>query len=272
MDAMLLALATGSEPDAEKRWLVGAAQALAVLQGAGTSLESTIEGGVRDGASRDGAWIRTTYFDTPRFTLAGKPGGVRARIRLREYADASGSGAHPHAAALELKLSTGDVRLKERLTLGLTEARMARAGELAWLSITATADAPALAAWLGRLGGELRPVAMTWYRRHAFRTSDGHVRVTLDDGVRLCRPAAAGAPLTPTTDLVCAAFTSHVLEVKGCGPLPTALEGALAALGAPADFSKYETALSAIRRADAPRVRTLGGGTAARLAAARAPR
>lgn len=261
MDSLLFAL-----PDAalegERRWLISAAQALELLEQAGTTLEAI--------PRESGCLVRTTYLDTPRHTLAGSPGGVRARIRLREYADTQG---RLTSAALELKVTTGGVRMKERVVLDAAEARRVRSGDVAWLAVTVSEVAPGLAAWLRRLGHELAPVAMTWYRRHALKTSDGTTRLTLDEGVRLCRPAGADAPLPPTHDLVCATMASHVLEVKGHGPVPTALANALEALGAPGDFSKFEASLAAVVRAGAPRHQVVaGGGSAARLVAAPAPR
>lgn len=260
MDSLLFAL-----PDAalegERRWLISAAEALELLEQVGPALEAI--------PRESGAGVRTTYLDTPRHTLAGSPGGVRARIRLREYADVTGRAT---TAALELKVTTGGVRMKERVLLDAAEARRVRAGDVAWLGDAVSEVAPGLAAWLRRLGHELAPVAMTWYRRHALRTSDGSTRLTLDEGVRMCRPADPDAPLTPTSDLVCATLTSHVLEVKGPGPTPTALANALEVLGAPRDFSKYEASLAAVVRAGATRRQAAAGGSAARLVAAPAPR
>ena len=259
MDPLLFAM-----PDAlegEQRWLISAAQALELLEQVGPTLEAI--------PRESGTFIRTTYLDTPRHTLAGSPGGVRARIRLREYVDTEG---RLTASALELKVTTGGVRMKERVVLDPSETRRVRAGDVSWLAVTVSEVAPGLAAWLRRLGHELAPVAMTWYRRHALRTSDGSTRLTLDEGVRLCRPAHEDAKLFPTNDLVCGTLASHVLEVKGHGPPPAALANALEVLGAPRDFSKYEATLAAVVRAGAHRRQAVAGGSAARLVAAPALR
>ena len=181
--------------------------------------------------ARPVGFVRTTYFDTRDLAYyRSARGPVARRLRVREYATATAPDEAPRLSDrcfLELKQSAGGLRQKTRIEL----PPHALAGYLA-----RQPDAP------------LAPVLTTWYRRTSLSDLDGRLRVTLDDGVCFCAPAAVGSPCTGGPQRVLAREPAFVLEIKRWGDAPAWLGRALRGLDEAVGFSKFSAGMRAAAR------------------------
>jgi hypothetical protein len=171
------------------------------------------------------AYARTTYFDTHDLEYYRSRG---CRLRVREYASATRADEVPTVADvcyLEVKRSIDGRRTKTRLALRPDQVD----AELA-----AMVDVP------------LMPCVTTLYRRRALVDDAGTLRVTLDDGVRFCRPRAIGAPLDYAEHDVIAHGPSLVLEYKSSAPPPVWLARALTLVDEAIGFSKFTLGMDAV--------------------------
>lgn len=203
--------------------------------------------------SRPHAWIRTTYLDTDDLALLHSASriGIARKVRIREYAGAA-PGRPPvlnGACWLELKESTGGMRTKARFAappevireLVESAGSRCRAG-LHTGPILAIRSVRAL---LRRYAP--KPRVTTWYRRDTFASMSGALRVTLDEGFAVCRPAFCGeAGTRALPPEVVATVPSRVLELKHTGPAPLWLERLVGELDPSETFSKFTTAVQAL--------------------------
>jgi hypothetical protein len=210
------------------------------------------------------AFSRTTYFDTADLELyASCRGPLARRLRVREYASAPDVGEPPVATGacfLEWKESSGARRRKLRLRVepGALAALFAGAPEAADMvaagARTGNADdetvLEALHACVERLGARgLAPRVTTFYRRAALRSVDARLRVTLDERLLFCPPAAAAMSAgerAPALGVL--ARGPRVLEVKHSGEPPAWLAVATASLREEPSYSKFEQGMHAALR------------------------
>ncbi|WP_224242212.1 VTC domain-containing protein [Hyalangium gracile] len=189
------------------------------------------------------AFTRTTYFDTQELALLHSRGSGRAqRLRLREYAGAAELGQAPVLTGLrflELKVTSGERRMKSRCPVSAEEAE-------ALLSGAPLSEASAAGALLGQfVQAPVKPWVTAWYRRTTHETSDGRVRITLDEELTFALPPMPGSPAAPTRLLQRA--PSALLEVKWHGRSPFWLEHALRRLEpSETQGSKFEQGMRAL--------------------------
>ncbi|WP_224361208.1 VTC domain-containing protein [Hyalangium versicolor] len=189
------------------------------------------------------AFTRTTYFDTQELALLSSRGTGRAqRLRLREYAGAAELGQPAVLTGLryfELKVTSGERRMKSRCPVSGAEAEALLTG--APLSDESTAGA-LLKQFLAT---PVKPWVTAWYRRTTHETSDGRVRITLDEDLLFALPPAPGSSALPSQ--VLQRSPAALLEVKWQGRPPFWLEHALRLLGpSESQGSKFEQGMRAL--------------------------
>lgn len=197
-------------------------------------------------AGQPHAFTRTTYFDTEGLDFLGSRGSGRAqRLRLREYAGTADLAQPPVLTGprfLEVKVSTGERRMKSRSPLSQQEAD-------ALLSGTPLPEESSADALLRQLTpAPVRPWVTAWYRRGTRSTPDGKVRITLDEELTFALPPPPGLPGTPAAPTrLLQHFSAPLLEVKWRGRAPPWLEQALWTL-APSEThgSKFEQGMRAL--------------------------
>lgn len=200
------------------------------------------------------SYTRSTYLDTTTLDHYRSADGERMlRMRLRQYATALGVGAPPRLTQrcfLELKESRGPSRTKARVgaTPAVLERLLVSRGEdeAAWASVLSNeGDVAAIRRRLGE--SRMAPCVTTWYRRTAWRSEDGVVRVTLDEEIAFCRPSPPGGPGDlGRPDGILAPGPDRVLEVKTCGAPPAWLDRALATLPESPRLSKFRMGMVAV--------------------------
>jgi len=203
-------------------------------------------------------YARTTYFDSDEGDyLRSCAGPIARRARLREYAGASSLDAPVTLTGvcfLEYKESAGAERTKVRWRAPadvMASVVVGRALARRWQAqLDAHAVLADIAARIRR--GQLAPRLVTWYRRVSL--SARGVRVTMDEGVALCRPSAAAGDRAaqPAPRAVVGTVNGRIVEVKITGEPPAWLAAAMAPLPAAEGFSKFRAGMAAMRRARSP--------------------
>ncbi|MDY7229583.1 VTC domain-containing protein [Hyalangium rubrum] len=189
------------------------------------------------------AFTRTTYFDTEELDLLGSRGsGLAQRLRLREYAGAAQLTDAPILTGvryLELKISTGERRMKARCLLSAEEANALLSGD------PLPESSPASALLRQSTLGPVKPWVMAWYRRTTHMAPLGLVRITLDEELTFALPPTPGGAAAPTQVLQRASVP--LLEVKWLGRGPSWLEKALQPLEhSETQGSKFEQGMRAL--------------------------
>lgn len=199
--------------------------------------------------ARPVAWTRTTYLDTDdlAYLRSSADGRTSRRIRVREYATARDTADEPRltgACFLELKETRRAARVKRRIPAAAKEISALLAGSTAVAEVLAIA-APALVRRI--LHDAPRARACTWYRREAFVSDDGAVRISIDHGLAFGEApefGPAGDPATPSRLLE--RVDIRVVEVKAPGPEPAWLAPLLEDLEEARGFSKFRLAMAAL--------------------------
>jgi hypothetical protein len=234
----------------EHRFVVSRALAEQVM----AQVEARLAAEVHDPA-RPISHTRTTYFDTPRQALF-RSLSPDCRVRLREYGAAAPADATPRLSEisfLELKSIEGSWRTKVRLRLpaghGLHCPDRFRA---AWQRLLV--DLPAgFALPHGLRDADLVPRVTTVYRRRAWVSDDGALRVTLDADLAGTSPIlVAEAPERFTPGTAIGFGQDRILEVKAVGAVPGWLERATARIGSSISFSKFRWGVAALYPVEEP--------------------
>jgi hypothetical protein len=201
------------------------------------------------------AYSRTTYLDTADLAyFRSCDGPVSRRVRIREYASARGFDDAPTLTGLcvlELKEAAGPLRTKSRFTSppAVISHIVRYRGETPLLERPPLDQLHALRAVQSCLVTDnLTPMLTTWYRRASLSGEGGRVRITLDEGIKFCRPCEigeAGNSAEPT-DLI-GFGPGRVVEVKYVGEPPAWLARALTGL-TEANFSKFRVGMEALQR------------------------
>jgi hypothetical protein len=152
---------------------------------------------------------------------------------------------------LELKESTGLIRSKARFrSPPHVIAHLVRNRGQAPLLLRQSLDQmQALKALQHCLtADDLTPRVTTWYRRASLSGEGGRVRVTLDEGIKFCRPTNVGAPGERAEPIEVIGFgPGRVVEVKYSGQPPDWLAIAMTGLD-DANFSKFRAGMEALQR------------------------
>jgi len=167
--------------------------------------------------------VFSLYFDTPslsdyRQVVEGLP--RRRKFRLRCY-----PGSTDHSVYLESKARRGELQLKFSAAVTGLERD-------AWLRTGREVDPAALPSWTWAPLARRRPFFATRFRRHYFVSSDGALRLTLDEELEFGR-AGAWRP----------AGRQLVLELKFSPARRSRAAEAVAALGRPGASGKYRQAV-----------------------------
>lgn len=133
-------------------------------------------------AGEDGTYrIRSVYFDDPKNSaFHDSLGGVfrKQKYRLRMYNNDTS------VIFLEKKIKKDNGGMKRREKISFEEAEKILSGQFDFLS---EKDSPICIDFYSALRSGLRPVSIVDYRRTAFYSESGNVRITIDDDIRFDR-------------------------------------------------------------------------------------
>jgi hypothetical protein len=204
------------------------------------------------------SYTRTTYLDTDDLAYYRSfDGHVMRRVRIREYAagrDLDDTPTLSGVCVLELKESSGQIRSKARFrSPPHVIAHLVRHRGEAPLLLRQTLDQmQALRALQACFSADLlTPRVTTWYRRASLSGEGGRVRVTLDEGIKFCKPCLIGAPGEHAEPQEIIGYgPGRVIEVKYIGEPPAWLLEAMRLLPEEANFSKFRAGMEALQQAE----------------------